>query len=33
MNMKKIVVKMAKTILKNWKEVNEMMVRSSAYNM
>lgn len=31
--MKKIVVKMAKIILKNWKEVNEMMVRSSAYNM
>ena len=31
--MKKIARKVAKTIARNWKEVNEIMVKTSVYNM
>jgi hypothetical protein len=31
--MKKIAKKVAKTIAKNWNEVNELMVRTSVYSL
>ena len=31
--MKKIAKKVAKTIAKNWNEVNEMMVKTSVYSL
>ena len=31
--MKKITRKMAKAIAKSWKEVNEMMVKTSVYSL
>lgn len=33
MNMKKIVKKVAKAIVRNWNEANELMAKSSVYSL
>ena len=33
MHMKKIVKKVAKTIVRNWNEANELMAKSSVYSL